>query len=646
MVPLRLSFPLAYLPDSGLSSTSSFYPHTLLRVKQPLVTMLCRHLVYLCISCLKALDLNTSQAFLRCPWNTGQIPENTLAAVVLIRTLDQDKRVHRRQQDNLPKHVKGKAYFENHGTGHKDTRYYVDLPKKTHGVIEFVKVEDKDYWVKLLWKNDQWITNQGGVLHTSKLGNWTETDLQHPHYIHLEHFSPTLYTATEQPEEEILAGGVHHIATLQGSHPFTEQAPILPQIEAAVYQGIPIPLDTTPAGAVHPQLSIQTTMAEQIDTTIAGPEGQQQPNINVINHNSNGALKGNPPPIFDGDRSKSRTFLTAFYLWRITNKHNDTMRKPYSCVTALLSYMNGPQVDSWKEEQLDKLIAEIDDGTQETDEVLWDNFIESFKQAYTNTNLREEVYQALCKLRQKESLDEFFTKFKRLARDANVALNDWGTIELLKNALAGPLTKSVIQLPGYDVSADPGWTFKKWEEEARKQHLKWKTSMQYTKPIDQRWQAMYRAFGINPNRGGNPRGGNTNGPGCRTTSQGGYHMDVDATKTGRGVQHSEAKKNKLMARNQCFYCEIRGHCAKDCQKKQADRCNYERGTNNSPGNNRSTNYPGKSKPTTNHAIPSALDMTPEDISSFLKDNMGSLDEDTKLSIVESLMPKDFTKAQN
>ena len=565
---------------------------------------------------------------------------NTLAAVVLIRTLDQDKRVHRRQQDDLPEHVKGEAYFEYYGAGHKDTRYYINLPKKTHGAVEFIKVEDKDYWVKLLWKNDQWITNQGGILHTSKLGNWRITDHQHLHYVHPEHFSPTLYTTTEEPEEEILAGGVHHIATLQGSNPFTEQAPILPQIKAAVHQGISIPLDTTPAGAVHPQLSIQTAMTEQIDTTITGPEGQPQPNINVINHN--GALKGNPPPIFDGERSKSRTFLTAFYLWRLTNKHNDTMRKPYSHITTLLSYMSGPQVDSWKEEQLDKLVKELNDGTQETDEILWDSFIESFKQAYTNTNLREEAYQALCKLRQKESLDEFFAEFKRLARDANVALDDHGTIELLKNALAGPLTQSVIQLPGYDVSADPGWTFKKWETEARKQHLKWKTGMQYTKPIDPQRQAMYKAFGINPNRGGNQHGGHANGPGRCTTSQGGHHMDIDTAKTSRGIQHSEAKKNKLMAGNQCFYCEIQGHRTKDCRKKLADCHNYD----NNSSNTKSTNYPGKSEPATNHAMPGALDMTPGDISSFLKDNMGLLDEDTKLSIVESLMPKDFTEAQN
>ena len=123
-------------------------------------------------------------------------------------------------------------------------------------------------------------------------------------------------------------------------------------------------------------------------------------------------------------------------------------------------------------------------------------------------------------------------------------------------------------------------------------------------------------------------------------------MDVNAAKTGRGEQHSEAKKNELMAGNQCFHCEIRGHRAKDCHKKQADHRNYKNGTNNSPGNNRSTNYPGKNEPTTNCIAPIAPDMTPGDISSFLKDNMGLLDKDTKLSIVESLMPKDFTKAQN
>jgi len=39
-------------------------------------------------------------------------------------------------------------------------------------------------------------------------------------------------------------------------------------------------------------------------------------------------------------------------------------------------------------------------------------------------------------------------------------------------------------------------------------------------------------------------------------------------------------------------------------------------------------------------------MTPDDISSFLMEHMGLLDEDTKLSIIKSLMLKDFPEAQN
>jgi len=219
----------------------------------------------------------------------------TLAAVVLIRTLEQNKRVHRRQQDNLPAHVKGEAYFEYHGTRHKDTGYYVDLPKKTHGAVEFIKVEDNDFWVKILWKDNQWYTNQGGVLHTSQLSTWKETDPQHPHYVNPEHYSPTLHTTVEQsPDEEILAGGVHHIATLQGSNLFTEQTPILPQIETVVRQGIQIPLHTTPAAAIHPWLSIQTTMAaQQEEINVATRQSEQEAQrINVITSPANGSLKG------------------------------------------------------------------------------------------------------------------------------------------------------------------------------------------------------------------------------------------------------------------------------------------------------------------------------------------------------------------
>jgi len=106
-------------------------------------------------------------------------------------------------------------------------------------------------------------------------------------------------------------------------------------------------------------------------------------------------------------------------------------------------------------------------------------------------------------------------------------------------------------------------------------------------------------------------------------------MDVNTNRMGQ--THSDAKKQQLINENKCFYCEIKGHQACVCRKKLAD-C-----AKNGKTANRDT-------PTVQNQDP--IDMTPDNISSFLKDHMGSLDEDTKLNIIESLMPKDFPQAQN
>ena len=318
-------------------------------------------------------------------------------AIVLIGELgDENKQVHRRQQDNLPAHVKGNAYYEYHRPGNVDNRYYIDLATKTHTPIEFVQVNNSYHWVGLIWKTDGWYTSIRAKLQRSQnLGWWIETDPQHPDYVNPEHFSPTLHTAIKQsPHKEILAGGINHIATLQGSNPFTEQEPILPQIETAVEQGYHIPLDTTPATAIYPQLSIRSTMeGQQEEINVAtGQTGQDAQRINVITNNSNGALKGNLPPIFNGERSMTRKFINNFDLWKALNRHNDIMRKPFSRVVTLLTYMDGPLVDAWKEEQMSKLQEAMDDGIQEMDEDLWESFIERFKSAFTNQNQKEEAY--------------------------------------------------------------------------------------------------------------------------------------------------------------------------------------------------------------------------------------------------------------
>jgi len=66
--------------------------------------------------------------------------------------------------------------------------------------------------------------------------------------------------------------------------------------------------------------------------------------------------------MFDGDRNKARKFLLGWNLWAAINQNNDTMKKPFSRIVTMLSYMDGTCVDAWKEEQLDKIKEEADEG--------------------------------------------------------------------------------------------------------------------------------------------------------------------------------------------------------------------------------------------------------------------------------------------
>jgi len=372
--------------------------------------------------------------------------------------------IFRRQQDDLPEHVKVNVYFDDQGPGHPNTGYYLDTPRKQHAPIEFIEANGTYYWVKLCFRQNKWETNQGGIYNDPNVGWWIISDPQHPN---------------------------HSIYQQEASVPLTIAA-----VTTALQQ-----LPTRPNTPDYP-----TAMeGQQEEINVATGQAQQEAQrINVITNSSNGALKGNPPPMFDGDRNKARKFLLSWNLWAAINQKNDTMKVPFSRIVTMLSYMDGNRVDAWKEEQLDKLNEEETDGIQATDEILWENFIERFKNAFKNQNRRSEAYQELCKLKQGESLDDFFAKFKQLAHEADVQLDDKGTIETLKHAMTQGLTSTIINSPTFDPIAKDPWTFKQWEEQAHKSHLKWKAAAKFT----QRRQGLFQAFKLAPRQVNNPgRGG-------------------------------------------------------------------------------------------------------------------------------------------
>jgi len=347
--------------------------------------------------------------------------------------------IFRRQQDDLPAHVTKDAYFEDHGLEHPKTGYYLDTPRREHLPVEFIQANGTYLWVYLHQQNNTWITNQGGIIRNNPdLGWWLIIDPQHPAYVYQE-----------------------------ASVPLT-----LASVTTALQQ-----LPTRPNTPDHP--TVMEGQQEDINVTTGQAQAEAQ-RINIVTHSSNGALKGNPPFIFTGDRNTSRKFINNFDLWHLLNQNNDTMKKPLSRVVTLLSYMDGDKVDAWKEEQMHILEKAANDGVQDTDEDLWNDFIGRFKNAFTNQNQREESYQKLCKLKQEESLDDFFAKFKQLAFEAGVPLDDKGTIKTLKHAMNKGLTSAIINSPTFDPTAEVPWTFKQWEEQARQSHLKWKAAAEFT----------------------------------------------------------------------------------------------------------------------------------------------------------------------
>jgi len=179
--------------------------------------------------------------------------------IQLIGELDKaHKHVQRRQADTLPNHVKGQAYFESHpklrGRANPDTGYYLSVGSKKLAV-EFVIANGEDNWTQLGKETDgTWYTTKEALVpkENKLLGWWNIDNSQHPDYFahHPEH--------TPAPPEETLAGGLHHITTLQGVTPFTPQTPILPQIEAAATQGITIPVDIAPVASTLPVVFTST----------------------------------------------------------------------------------------------------------------------------------------------------------------------------------------------------------------------------------------------------------------------------------------------------------------------------------------------------------------------------------------------------
>src|SRR6266404_403901 len=130
-----------------------------------------------------------------------------------------------------------------------------------------------------------------------------------------------------------------------------------------------------------------------------------------------GKLSGNPPRLFNGDRTTSVGFLLEWELYYEINQHVDVMNQPYTRSMLFLTYIQGDDVQNWVMKQVLWLRNEVNEGgVQPTNEWLWRETLHMCGHACLNTMNEARARLELSKLKMMGGdIDGFIAKFERLA---------------------------------------------------------------------------------------------------------------------------------------------------------------------------------------------------------------------------------------
>jgi Retrotransposon gag protein len=142
----------------------------------------------------------------------------------------------------------------------------------------------------------------------------------------------------------------------------------------------------------------------------------------TMNQGEGGALYRAPPPFFRGDSKEANRFLLAFKGWRAVNSNKKAMMNPYSRVALILTFINGEDVQDWKEHELNLLNERIANRHTKIEEYLWNEFEQAFKAAFKDSSKMLNAQTQLDKLLQdKEGVEQYIVKFNRLLKQQGIS---------------------------------------------------------------------------------------------------------------------------------------------------------------------------------------------------------------------------------
>ena len=458
-------------------------------------------------------------------------------------------RIERRTTDDLPLHVKGTAYWVNHTT--RPSGYYYEEPGQEPVPVEFINdawhilhfiSTERFYGTRASYRVNPNDPNVG-------LGNWYDNDPANPN----NQITPTVQIQTTNLTDYRAPSPNQSDSEPENQTAETWGPQNEPFDEAVVAPG---PLDEVLADALGPIVSLQGSLP-------LDPPQQETMSVNVTtttqsqNPPSTGGMRGIPPTIFDGTRSRADDFMGQFRRFKMVNRTHEAMKIPYDRVLTALTYMRGPLINDWIDQQEKKLDARVDTTkrghVQETDEILWNEFEAAFSAAWTDTSKKQNAYDQLMRLMMNGwDVDTYIATFDRLTLAAGWDQNSEGTIAKFREGLSKGVHSKALDRDRIPRTID------EWKAAARTEVARAKEK--------------YNA-GLTGNQSRNPpKPGNynsSNSPRTQSSPNNGgvVPMEVDnVTGQSNFKKLTPEERAQLAKEGRCFRCRLQGHMARDCPK--------------------------------------------------------------------------------